>query len=192
MTDWPVPLRGVTESIITTEGPNGRWNAAALGLHAGDVVTAETWGHTRTRRNFERTGVGYVHFTRDARLFVEAALGVHETDESALPSADARVRVDVERREAGKRDGTPWASWALHPTAVAVGEERVPLTNRGFAAVVEATVAASRLGVEAYDDDVLRRRLDHATAVARRCGGPAEHDAIDRVHEHVEEAQSDG
>ncbi|GGM59518.1 hypothetical protein J2752_001667 [Halarchaeum rubridurum] len=183
MTEWPVALRGVTESLVATPGPNGRWNVAALGLHAGDVVTAETWGRTRTRRNFERTGVAYVGFTRDPRRFVEAALGVHETDEPTLPSADARVRVDVTRREAAERDGVPWAAWTLEPTAVAVREERVPVTNRGFAAVIEATVAVSRLGVDAYDDDALRRRLDRATDVARRCGGPAERDAIDRVHE---------
>ncbi|MFC6737614.1 DUF447 domain-containing protein, partial [Halolamina salina] len=36
---WPVPLRGVTESVIATMGPNGLWNLAALGLHAGDPVT---------------------------------------------------------------------------------------------------------------------------------------------------------
>ena len=187
MTEWPVPLHGVTESIVATEGPNGRWNVAALGLHAGDVVTAETWGRTRTRRNFERTGVGYVCFTRDPRLFVEAALAVYETDEPTLPGADARVHVDVTRRKATERDGTPWASWTLEPTAVTVHEERVPLTNRGFAAVIEATVAASRLGVDAYDDDALRRRLEHATAVARRCGGREEHDAIDRVHDLIGE-----
>ncbi|MBP2250971.1 hypothetical protein J2754_001292 [Halarchaeum solikamskense] len=186
MTEWPVSLRGVTESVVATEGPNDRWNVAALGLHAGDVVTAETWGRTRTRRNFERTGVGNVCFTRDPRFFVEAAIAVCETDEPTFPEADARVRVDVTRREAAERDGTPWASWALEPTAVTVSEERVPLTNRGFAAVIEATVAASRLGVDAYDDAVLRRRLEHATAVARRCGGPAERDAIDRVHDLVE------
>ena len=28
-TAWPVGLRGVTESIVTTYGPNDRWNAAA-------------------------------------------------------------------------------------------------------------------------------------------------------------------
>ena len=53
--DWPVDLRGVTESIVATLGPNDRWNMAALGLHApddsGEPVTATTWGNTRTRRN---------------------------------------------------------------------------------------------------------------------------------------------
>ena len=36
-TEWPVSLTGVTESVVTTLGPNGLWNAAALGLFADEV-----------------------------------------------------------------------------------------------------------------------------------------------------------
>jgi hypothetical protein len=68
--DWLVELRGVTESIVATLGPNGRWNLAALGLFAGEPVTSRTWGNTRTRRNFHREGEGYVQFTRDPVDFV--------------------------------------------------------------------------------------------------------------------------
>ena len=46
---WPLELRGVTEAVVTTRGPNDRWNLAALGLFAGDPVTARTWGRTRTQ-----------------------------------------------------------------------------------------------------------------------------------------------
>ncbi|WP_020222973.1 DUF447 family spectrin-like domain-containing protein, partial [Halarchaeum acidiphilum] len=95
--------------------------------------------------------------------------------------ADAWVRVEVERLDAGAREGTAWASWALRPVETDVRRERVPTTNRGFAAVVEATVAASRLGVDAYDDDELRARLDYFTEIARTCGGTAERAAIERV-----------
>jgi len=47
--DWPVELRGVTESLVTTLGPNDRWNVAVPGLHApddaADPVKARTWGN---------------------------------------------------------------------------------------------------------------------------------------------------
>jgi len=55
--EWPVDLAGVTESVVTTLGPNDQWNLAALGLHAPDgdgPVTATTWGRTRTWRNRPR------------------------------------------------------------------------------------------------------------------------------------------
>ncbi|GAB7094598.1 hypothetical protein JCM30237_17510 [Halolamina litorea] len=187
--DWPVELRGVTESVVATLGPNGRWNAAALGLHAGSPVTAKTWGNTRTRRNFHRQGGGVVQFTRDPELFTEAALTVHEGDEPVFDGVDAWVEVDVERVAAGEEDGTEWEEWRLTPVDAGVERRVVPTTNRGFAAVVEATVAASRLGVEAFDQAELRSRLDYFTEVVRTCGGEAERDAIDRVLELTEEAR---
>jgi len=181
--DWPVELRGVTETVTTTLGPNGRWNAAALGVHAGDPAAARTWGRTRTRRNFEREGEGYVQFTSDPRLFVEAALGIEERDGPVLPEAAAWVRVSVEPIDEGASDGTEWVEWALRPAESAVVEESVPTINRGFGAVVEATVAASRLDVSGYERARLEARLAHLASVAERCGGDRERAAFDRLVE---------
>jgi hypothetical protein len=200
---WPVDLAGVTETVTTTLGPNGRWNAAALGVRAGgrapdsdpdsdsdstsnaapgsDAASARTWGRTRTRRNFEREAEGYVQFVRDPVLFVEAALGVSESDDPVLPAARAWTRVAVERRDAGEEGGTEWVEWALHPVESRVVETTVPTLDRGHAAVVEATVAASRLGVPAYDDGRLRARLAYFDGVARECGGDRERAAMDRL-----------
>jgi hypothetical protein len=178
---WPTDLRGVTETVVTTRGPEGAWNAAALGVHAGDPATARTWGRTRTRRNFDREGGGHVQFTRDPLLFVEAALGVVEREDPVLPGADAWVEVAVDRLEGGESGGTGWVEWALRPVASGVDRRVVPATNRGYYAVIEATVAASRLDVDAYDRDALLDRLARLGDLARRCGGPGECEAIDRV-----------
>ncbi|HKL29956.1 MAG TPA: DUF447 domain-containing protein [Natrialbaceae archaeon] len=178
---WPVELRGVTESIVTTRGPNGRWNVAALGLHAGDPVTAVTWGDTRTRRNFEREGAGFVHFARDPELFVTAALDVHEVDSPRLDTADAQVEVEVDRIDATTVEGTRRERWALRPVASDVERRVVPTTNRGYNAVVEATVAASRLDVDAYDTATLVGRLQYFDSVVDRCGGDPERRAFARL-----------
>lgn len=219
--DWPADLRGVTESVVATLGPNDRWNQAALGLHApvsegggggvsdggGDVdggvsdgggegngdgggdgdapVTATTWGRTRTRRNFEREGGGVVQFTSDPREFVDAALSVFETEDPVLPGADAWATVDATRVETGESGGTEWARWELRPTDGRVIRETVPTINRGFAAVVEATVAASRLDVDAYDTEALLDRLAHFAETVERCGGPREREAFARVGEYT-------
>ena len=184
--DWPVELRGITESVVTTQGPDGSYNVAALGLSADDPVTATTWGQTRTRRNFERVGEAHVQFTRDPVDFVEAALTVRETDEPILPSADAWARVAVEEIDAGTEDGTEWVEWTLEPVESAVERETVPVTNRGYAAVIEATVAASRLGVPAYDDDRLAARLAYFADVIERCGGEREQVAWQRLETAVD------
>ncbi|QSW98900.1 DUF447 domain-containing protein [Haloterrigena alkaliphila] len=212
--DWPVPLSGVTETVVATRGPNGLWNFAALGVfapdgetcdedHAGDdgpaandasdggraaneYVTARTWGRTRTRGNFHRRGEGYVQFVDDPVVFADAALSIVEREEPLLESASAWVRVAVDPLESGTDAGTEWEEWALRLLESAVESTRVPTVDRGFGAVVEATVAASRLGVAGYDDDELRERLAYCASVVDRAGGPREREALERVREHAE------
>lgn len=182
MTEWPVELRGVTETVVTTKGPNGRWNVAALGVREPEddstFATARTWGRTRTRGNFHRNGSGYVQFTPDPVDFVRAACSVYEVDDPVLASADAWARVDVDSLEAGERGGTEWEAWALEPVESQVVAERPFTANRGYYAVLEATVAASRLDVPSYDTDVLLARLGYFAEVCETCGGDREREAF--------------
>jgi hypothetical protein len=192
--DWPVDLAGTgtTETIVTTLGPNDRWNVAALGLFAPDSgssagpVTARTWGRTRTRRNFAERGEGYVQFWTDPMDFVEAACAVREESEPVLESAAAWARVTVERLDAGEEDGTEWVEWALRPVESVVRTRTVPTYSRARAALVEATVAASRLGVPGYDDATLRERVRHHASVVDSCAGVRERAAWERFDELVD------
>lgn len=196
--DWPIEFQGVTESLVATLGPNDRWNLAPLGLHppgggAGsspaadaDEVTARTWEETRTRRNFRVEGGGHVLFVRDPVTFVEAALSIVERDEPILPAADAWARVEVERLESGSDGEATWADWALEPVESAVHRRAVPTTNRGYAAVVEASVAASRLDVAAYDSGELRERIDYFESVVERCGRERDRTAFDRIRTAID------
>ncbi|EMA29937.1 DUF447 domain-containing protein [Haloarcula japonica] len=188
-TGWPVALAGVTETVVTTLGPNKRWNVAALGVHAPDgngPVTATTWGRTRTWRNFRERGSGYVQFTRDPVDFAEAALSVREEDEPILDSADAWVEVDIEQRDSGSEGDTQWVEWALRPVDSTVERRVVPTTNRGHAAVVEATVAASRLDVPSYDREMLLDRLAYFESVVETAGGERERVAFERIRDLID------
>ena len=184
--EWPVELAGVTESVVTTLGPNGRWNVAALGLFEGDPVTATTWGATRTRRNFERESEGYVQFSTDPVVFVDAALSTVERDEPIVPAADAWVRVRVSSVDSGIDGGTSWERWALQPIDRSVRGERVATIDRGLGAVVEASVVASRLGVPGYDDDELRERLRWARSIVDSAGGAREREAFERLLDYAD------
>ncbi|MGB9965152.1 DUF447 domain-containing protein [Halobacterium hubeiense] len=206
MAEWPVALRGTTETVVTTRGPNDRWNVAALGVRApagaerasgearesratpevNEPATATTWGDTRTRRNFHREGGGYVQFVGDPVVFADAALSIREEAEPVLDAADAWAEVDAEHVDADEDDGTRREHWALRPVESRVVRESPATVNRGFNAVVEATVAASRLDVPAYDTEALRERLRFFEGVARKCGGDREREAIQRVREHAD------
>ncbi len=150
-------------------------------------MTARTWGRTRTRRNLEREGSGVVQFTTDPVDFVEAALGAPVADEPVLRSAAAWAAVEAERLDAGTESGTEWVDWALRPMEAAVEREAVPTIGRGFNAVVEATVAASRLGVPGYDEAALGERLARHRAVVERCGGERDRRAMARLDELLED-----
>lgn len=185
---WPVELAGVTESLVTTLGPNGRWNVAPLGLFADEPVTATTWGRTRTRRNVGRTGEGYVQFVTDPVTFVDAALSIVEVDDPILERSHAWARVEFERDASGTDDGTEWVRWKLTPVESAVVSRGVPTLSRGLGAVVEASVAASRLDVAGYDDGACRRTIAYAKQVVERAGSPREREAFDRLVAHVDAA----
>ena len=184
--EWPVELDGVTETVVATYGPNERWNFAALGTHAGDPATARTWGATRTRRNFREEAEGVVQFIHDPVAFTECALSIHERDSPTHPTAAAWARVAVEPIENGTSGDTEWVEWKLVPTESAVVSRTVPTTNRGYGAVIEATVAASRLGVPTYDTDELRERLAFFREVVETCGGEREREAMARLDELIE------
>jgi hypothetical protein len=190
--DWPVELAGTgtVETVVTTLGPNERWNVAALGVFAPDddgaPATARTWGRTRTRRNFESRNEGYVQFWTDPVDFVEAACSVREEPEPVLESVAAWARVSVERLEAGETTDTEWVDWALRPVESVVRTRVVPTHNRARGAVVEATVAASRLGVSGYDDAALRDRIRHHADVVESCAGERERAAWERFEDLVD------
>jgi len=189
--EWPVEIVGVTESLVTTLGPNDLWNVAALGLHSGDPVTATTFGRTRTWRNFRQTGRGYVQFTPNPELFVAAALSVEERAEPVLDEADAWAEVTVESLGVRDEGGTRKEEWALRPVDGAVVARRPQTTNRGYYAVIEATVAASRLDVDAYDTATLVDRLSYFEEVVETCGGPSERAAFDRLSALVDWRDAD-
>ncbi len=175
--------------MTTREGAD-RWNAAALGVHAPtdagrDRATARTWGRTRTRRNFNREGDGYVQFTVDPVVFAEAALTRREEPVPVLDESFAWVRVSVEELDSGETGGTEWVDWTLDPVESRTVRETVPTINRGYNAVIEATIAASRLDVERYDRSSLEARLSRLEEIIERCGGPAEHRALDVVRDNA-------
>jgi hypothetical protein len=141
-------------------------------------VTARTWGRTRTWRNFREEGEGYVQFVHDPVVFTEAALSIREERSPVLDAATAWVRVEVKEVDGGESDDTEWVEWALRPRESRVRRETVPTINRGHGAVIEATVAASRLDVAAYDTEELLDRLAYFENVIERCGGPREREAF--------------
>src|ERR1700721_3046851 len=64
------------ETVVTTTGPDGVVNCAAMGVRWGeDELVFWPFDATRTLRNLRFRGEAVAHLTDDVLLFVQAALG---------------------------------------------------------------------------------------------------------------------
>lgn len=183
---WPFPEPGIIESVIATRQPDGEWNLAAIGIRPAESGgTAKTWGETRTRSNLIRNGTGYVQIVKDPVLFTHAALERWTRSDPILDSASAWAKIRVTQIDSGTVDETEWVEWSLTPETSEIRERVVPSPSRGFAAVIEMTIAASRLGCPGFHDEELRGRLRYFADVARSCGGPDEQAAVEQIFENI-------
>lgn len=189
--DRAIGLGDRTESDDAATADESADDDESAGDGANRNVRAYTWGRTETRRNFASRGGGVVQFTRDPVDFVEAACSVREEDDPVLESADAWVRVEAERVET-ERIGSATegeverVEWALEPVETHVEREVVPTTSRAHAAIVEATVSASRLDVPEYDTRALRDRIRYFEGVVESTGGARDREAWERFEELVD------
>src|ERR1700752_949056 len=68
--------RPLIETVVTTTGPDGVVNCAAMGVRWGEQeLVFWPFDATRTLRNLRGRGEAVIHLTDDVLLFVQAALG---------------------------------------------------------------------------------------------------------------------
>jgi len=185
----------ITETIATTEDEDGAPNAAPMGVRdEDDGLYAYLWEGSTTLGNVRATNRVVVNVTRDPVAYVEAALGDGEGGEvefvgtakeassegpPRLRDADAWFVCDATRVEGGREGVT---RWRLEDNEGTVKSRVVPTFSRGFASVVEATVHATRLGIEPD----LRDLYEHHVETARKCGGEREREAADLLVGYAE------
>ncbi len=169
MKKWPFKIEGIVEVIVTTGDVSTCWNVALLGLHGGEVITARTWGKTRTRENFSKGKDAYVHFVRDAVLFAEAALCIKEQKDPHIEESYAWAKIEAISIGVGKEGGTEWEDWNINVRESQIVEKEVPILNRGHNAIIEATVIASRLRVSQNREKDLQN-IENLLKIVEKCG----------------------
>lgn len=192
MTGWRLLYGEITETVAVTGGDDGS-NVAPMGVvrpepDSGggdgeeDRVFARLWRGSDTLDNVRDSGRVVVNFTRDPVVYVESALGDADDRvvDGRLEGADAWIRCEAER-DGVERDGDV-ERWRLREEGTTVETRRVFAVNRGFNAVVEAAVDATRLELRPE----LRERVQRNVEVALKCGGPREEEAVEVLREHVD------
>lgn len=179
--------QGISEVIATTRG-----NAAPVGIHRrGDELSAVLYRGSHTAANAAREGWLVANVVHDPVLFVRTAFDDLPADAfvsisglgwDRLVSAEgyAACRVEVERE-------TPEALWVgLVVVQEEVIEPRCVPVNRGRCAVIEAAVHATRFGLSR--DPRLGELIEHHASIVRRCGGPAELEALELLRGYIDRA----
>lgn len=189
MTGWSLLYGRITETVAVTGGDDG-YNVAPMGVvrpqpevdDGEQTPYARLWRGSDTLENIRGTGRVVVNFTRDPVVYVESALGDADDRvvDGRLEGADAWIRCSAGRTGV-ERDGEV-ERWQLKAEETTVETRRVCAVNRGFNAVVEAAVDATRLELRPE----LRERVERNVEVALKCGGPREEEAVEVLRGHVD------
>jgi hypothetical protein len=188
------PVRApLIETVVTTTGPDGVVNCAAMGVRWGeDELVFWPFDATRTLRNLRAHGEAVVHLTDDVLLFVQAALGrprpvmrpASAIDGSVIEEANAWREVVVSEITPD-RSHAPAARSRVQARVVASGTgQRQSLgLCRARHAAVEASILASRL--KWLGAEHVWAELDRLQELVDKTAGPRERAAMDYVRQHV-------
>jgi hypothetical protein len=179
------------ETVMTTTGPDGVVNCAAMGVRwADDELVFWPFDTTRTLRNLRAHGEAVVHLTDDVLLFVEAALGHPHPAMRPASAIDGSVIEDANAwREVVVTEiapSTPERSMVRARVVASGTGARQPLgLCRARHAAVEASILASRL--KWLGAEHVRAELARLQELVDKTAGPRERAAMDYVRRHVAE-----
>jgi hypothetical protein len=181
------------ETVVTTTGPDGVVNCAAMGVRWGeDELVFWPFDATRTLRNLRFRGEAVVHLTDDVLLLVQAALGrPSPAMRPATVIAGSVIKAASSWREVVVTEIAPtkdvMARSRVRARVVAAGagpQESLGLC-RARHAVVEASILAGRL--RWLDPEQVRTELARLQELVDKTAGPRERAAMDYVRRYVAE-----
>jgi uncharacterized protein len=179
------------ETVVTTTGPDGAVNCAAMGVRWGEEeLVFWPFDATRTLRNLRGHGEAVVHLTDDVLLFVQSALG---DPRPAMGPASAVAGSVIEDANAWREvvvtditpsaDGLPRSEVRARIVASGTGARQPLGLCRARHAAVEASILASRL--KWLGAEHVRSELDRLQELVDKTAGPRERAAMDYVRRHV-------
>lgn len=173
----------IRECIVTTVGPTGQTHLAPLGLiEEGEFLVIAPFRPSTTLANLEAAPFATASFTDDARIFAGCVCGRLDWPLEPVPgwpaprlsAALAHAELEVARQEADPRRPRFYCR-----TRTIVSHAPFLGLNRARAAVVEAAILATRLGL--LPRDKIDTELAYLQIAVDKTAGPAEREAWDLV-----------
>lgn len=182
----------IWETVVTTRSPDGRVHIAPMGIRneAGRVVLAPFRPST-TLDNVLATGAATVNTTDDVRIFAGCLTGRHEWPTVACERVPCvRLADPIAHRELKlvrvEEDAT--RPRLLFDTVFERTHRAFAGFNRAQAAVIEAAILVSRLGM--LPDEKIDAELAYLVVAVEKTGGPAEREAWDWLTARIEQFRS--
>ncbi|MCX9082017.1 MAG: DUF447 family protein [Candidatus Methanoperedens sp.] len=169
---------GISEVILSTLSPEGIPNAAPIGLHMNDRKFFARIYNSKTLDNILGNHAAAANIVDDPFLFVQSALsdiepGKFELKEGFPFLKDTLGWIVFDCR---CRKGENISVVELSPVRSKILRRKIIPVNRGFNAVIEATVHATRYVVlkeQRYMD-----YINYYDTIVQKCGSPGDKDAM--------------
>ncbi len=182
-------FKGISETIVTTG--NSKPNAAPIGIIWKDEKPfVRVYKGSATYSNIEKDKVLIANITYDPLLFVRSTFGNLDNDEFIMESFEGRKHPALKealgwvffRCEKIQHGSEALVAW-LEPIAGKINNSPLKAPNRGFTAILEATVHATRY--ELAGEDKYLKLVFENLKLAEKCGSQAEIEAAELLRKII-------
>lgn len=185
----------IIEAIVSTTSGAGRINFAPMGvrLSGGGGVRLTVYHSSDTYRNLRENPSGVINLTGDVELFVKTALFDHVPSHNAsrevaggvMYAAEVALEFRVNKVEDLGNKSVMDGSVTLER------KQRTPQAgiNRGRAAVLEALIAVTRIGIMPSDE--IAAVIQRAGVIVKKTGGEAETASMELIRQYHERRRTD-
>jgi hypothetical protein len=176
---------GISEVIFTTISPDGIPNAAPMGLHNRDGRVFVRIYNSKTLENIMSKPVAAANITDDPVLFVMSALSDvgperFEFMQGIPVLKDAKGWILFECK---CKKGENISVVELAPVKGKITTQNIKPVNRGFNAVIEASIHATRYIV--FKEPKYLEHIEYYNSIVKKCGGMREKEAMELLFEQI-------
>jgi hypothetical protein len=181
-------MEGINEVIVTTKSTDDRPNAAPIGLiRRNGRLTVRVYSGSHTCTNIKDTGLLAVNIVDDPVVFVQSALEDLDKEKFEFIETGTGINFPVLASsngwaifKAGITEGNIATTAELQFITGNVKSIGIRPINRGFNAVIEAAIYATRYKV--FNDETFLSKIKSYKDIINKCGGRSEKEAYRLIY----------
>lgn len=176
---------GISEVIFTTLSKDGKPNAAPIGLHKKEERLFAMIYNSRTLENILGRPAAAANIVDDPVLFVQSSLCDLEPERfeyvdgfPVLKDALGWILFDCRCKK-----GEKISLVELSPVDGKINQRKIQPVNRGFNAVIESSIHATRYVV--FKEKKYLDSIEYYNTIVKKCGGAREKEAMGMLYKLI-------